>query len=74
MKFTFKCLITKHPGITVVSTLVTSVLLLSYQLRIFEIIYYRAVGLIDFDQYFDSIWTVIITMATVGYGDLVPYS
>ena len=64
----------RDPGITVVCTLTCSTLILAYILRIFEIEYYRSVQLIDFDNFFQSIWVIVVTMTTVGFGDLVPYS
>lgn len=44
VRFTFKCFIIRNPGLTVVCTLTTSVLVLAYILRIFEVPYYHAVG------------------------------
>jgi ABC-type Fe3+-siderophore transport system permease subunit len=67
-------MIIKNPGLTVVCTLATSTLVLAYILRVFEIEYYRSVGRIDFDNYFQSVWVIVVTMTTVGFGDLVPYS
>ncbi len=64
----------KKPGTTVTLSLIVSTLVLAYQLRIFEIVYYRNLGLIDFDEYFQAIWIIIITICTVGFGDLVPFS
>jgi Ion channel len=72
MRFTFKCMITKKPEITVLSVLLGSIFIISYQMRIFEIVYYRAIGQLDFDQYISSVWVVVITMGTVGFGDIVP--
>ena len=59
---------------TVTLTLVVTTLVLAYQLRIFEIVYYRSLGLIDFDDYFQAVWVIVITICTVGFGDLVPFS
>lgn len=48
--------------------------MLAYFLRIFEIEYYRQIGQIDFDSYFQAIWVIVVSITTVGFGDLVPYS
>jgi len=74
VRFTIKCLIIKKPGTTVISLLTLSTLVLAYQLRIFEIVYYRNLNLVDFDSFFQSVWVIVITICTVGYGDLVPFS
>jgi hypothetical protein len=59
---------------TVSLTFIVTTLVLAYQLRIFEIVYYRSLGLIDFDDYFQAVWAIVITICTVGFGDLVPFS
>jgi hypothetical protein len=37
-------------------------------------VYYRNLGLVDFNSYFQSVWVIVITICTVGFGDLVPFS
>ena len=69
-----KCYITRSPEWTVTVILAFSVFVIAYLLRIFEIVYYRAIGFNDFEQFYSSIWAVVITMGTVGFGDIVPVS
>ena len=49
-----------------------SILILAYLTRITELPYYEAIGQHDFDRYFNSVYCIVITMTTVGYGDLAP--
>jgi Ion channel len=74
VKFTLKCMIQRNPESTVCMILVLSLFIIAYLLRIFEIVYYRAIGFNDFEQFYSSIWAVVITMGTVGFGDVVPVS
>ena len=74
VRFTFKCLIIRNPGLTTFCTITVSTFMLAYFLRVFEIEYYRQIGQIDFDSYFQAIWVIVVSITTVGFGDLVPYS
>lgn len=74
VRFTYKCMILKSPGITTIFTILVSTFMLAYFLRVFEIEYYRQLKMVDFDSYFQAIWVIVISITTVGFGDLVPYS
>jgi len=40
--------------------------------RIFEIPYFRSNGSDQFDSYFTSVWFTVISLTTIGYGDISP--
>jgi len=67
-------MILKSPGITTIFTILVSTFMLAYFLRVFEIEYYRQLKMVDFDSYFQAIWVIVVSITTVGFGDLVPYS
>ena len=72
--FAFKCQLAMDPSRTVAKMFVIIVTVLAYLLRIFEIPYYRANETVnnEMDDYFTSVWLTIITLTTVGYGDISP--
>ena len=73
-RFCFKCYLSKYPALTVISTLLTSIFILSYILRIAEKPFFKAYkGWADYSP-LNSIYMVIVTMTTVGFGDYVPYT
>ena len=76
--FCIKALILKVPGKTIVLTCVISVASLAYVLRLYEREYYRQLdedhSNLLFESYITAIWCVIITMTTVGYGDVFAVS
>jgi hypothetical protein len=76
VRFTFKCFFVVHPEKTVVVVFTSTVLILAYLMRIFELPFYRHSWINEslFDNYFYAIWLICITISTVGYGDLVPHT
>lgn len=67
-------MIATYPELTVSFILASSIFVVAYILRIFEIVYYRAIGFQDFEQFYSGLYCAVITMATVGFGDVVPVS
>lgn len=69
-RFTLKCFVQNNPGVTAAGTFLTTILVFAYLLRLFERPYQNTVGLIQFDSYFTAIYCIVITITTVGYGDV----
>lgn len=71
--FSLKALKNDRPYIFIIGSMVVPVILCGYELRMFErpLIPTSAQ---DFDSLSNCIWCIIITMATVGYGDYYPIS
>ena len=71
LSFAFKCLMKERPLILLSVSLVVSVFLSGYLLRVFEKELDDVSGM-NFDSFSNALWNVIVTMTTVGYGDFFP--
>jgi len=74
VKFTIKCQIMINPESTVMCIFFATVFIFAYLIRIFEMPYFRASKPGDpvFDSFFNAIWFTVITLTTIGYGDISP--
>lgn len=73
-RFCFKCYVIKRPFSTVLSTLVVAILISAYILKVLERPMHEEHGNYYFSYYLNSIYQVVITMTTVGYGDYTPWT
>jgi hypothetical protein len=67
--FALKCLIKEKPYPFFFTTLGISILIMAYNLRIYESPLSEISGE-DFNSYQNAMWNMIITCTNVGYGDL----
>jgi hypothetical protein len=74
VRFSFLCKFEVETEKTVLSSFFMTVFVLAYILRIFELPYYRSHHDIinEFDEFYNSIYMILITITTVGYGDITP--
>ena len=66
-----------NPEWTVFILFTSTIFILAYVLRIFELPYFRMQSEESgansmMDSYFNALWLIVITLTTVGYGDISP--
>ena len=70
--FTIKSNIEINPEATVSYIFILTLFVFAYIIRIFELPRFRLDGDDNFDSFFESIWLTVITLTTIGYGDVSP--
>ena len=76
VRFTLKVQCVMKPTNFVLLLFFANILILSYILRVFEIPYFRRYGhnMYEFDDFNNSLWLIVMTITTVGYGDITVHT
>lgn len=73
IRFAIKCKLLIQPEQAVCIMFVSTVCLFAYLVRIFELPYLQQTNsFTDLTSYFNAIWFTVVTLTTIGYGDVSP--
>jgi len=69
LMFALKAFMKQKPYMTITASLVATILVFGYQLKVFEGPLSQVSGQ-DYNNFENAMWNVIVTLSTVGYGDI----
>lgn len=72
IRFAIKCLLKTQHIKLVMLFFCAGVVIFGFMLRIFDRPFWVQKGSIEFDSFFVPMWTIFVTMLTIGYGDYYP--
>lgn len=72
--FTIKSLLMIHPAQTCLILFSFTIVIFTIWVRIFEMPFQRASSSHQFDDYKKALWLTVVSLFTIGYGDLYPSS
>ncbi len=74
IRFALKCILKTHHIKIVMLFFLASNLIFGFVLHVFERPFWASKQRIEFDFFSNSVWLIFVSMLTIGYGDLVPYT